>query len=65
MADEEANEHFVSCTLPKDSIITGQILVVSFLNAEGAECWDVRIGTDMTQVQIIGLLEMAKNGYLS
>jgi hypothetical protein len=65
MSDEPMpNQHIIGLDLPQQSLLTGSLLIVSFIGEDGAEMWDVRVGTDMTQAQIIGLLEMAKYRFL-
>lgn len=60
----DGNMHAIGVELPKDSILTGQLLVIAFIDEDGTERWDVRVGTQMTQSQIVGLLEMAKHAFL-
>lgn len=60
----EGNQHIIGVELPERSVLTGQLLVISFIDEDGTEKWDVRVGTDMTQSQIVGLLEMAKFAFL-
>lgn len=57
--------HLISVDLPEGVIVTGEITTLSFIDAEGVERWDCRIGTQMTQSQIVGLLEMAQHEFLS
>lgn len=57
--------HVIKIDLPESSIVTGQIVVLAFIGEDGVERWDTRVGTDMTQSQIIGLLEMAKHAYMT
>jgi hypothetical protein len=57
--------HLISVELPEASIVTGEIVVLAFIGEDGVERWDTRVGTQMTQSQIVGLLEMAKHAYLS
>ena len=57
--------HLISVDLPESTVLTGEIVIVSFLDEDGVERWDARVGTDMMQSQIVGLLEMAKNSFLN
>lgn len=57
--------HLISVDLPENAIVTGELVIVSFLDDEGVERWDARVGTDMMQSQIVGLLEMAKHSFLN
>lgn len=57
--------HVISVDLPDDALLTGEILILSFIDESGTERWDVRVGTPMIQSQIVGLLEMAKHSFLN
>ena len=61
----DGNQHLVGVELPPDSIMTGSVLVISFIGEDGVEMWDARVGTQMSQSQIVGLLEMAKHAFLA
>jgi hypothetical protein len=65
MSDVEGNQHIFGVELPPDSILTGSVVIVSFIGADGVEMWDSRVGTAMSQSQIVGLLEMAKHSFLA
>jgi hypothetical protein len=56
----------MSISIPEGAIVLGEITIVSYLDEEGKEMWAVGLsGGDMMQSQIIGLLELAKNGFLT
>lgn len=59
------SDRITGLMIPDGTIVTGEIALVSYLNEEGKDMWAVGIGADMSQSQIIGLLEMAKHAYLT